>query len=99
MASGSRRYRRALVGAASAADSGDLDRERASFDKLRMRSFVSATKKTPHPELVEGRWNDMPPYSTPPAPGYGGRGRGGDRRADAVDGGDGDYDGRVHGDH
>jgi hypothetical protein len=34
---------------------GDLDRQRASFDKLRMRFFLRATKVTPHPELVEGR--------------------------------------------
>src|SRR5262249_16467051 len=34
---------------------GDLDRRRASFDKLRMRVFRRATKSVPHPELVEGR--------------------------------------------
>jgi len=28
---------------------------RASFDKLRMRGFLDATKISPHPELVEGR--------------------------------------------
>jgi predicted small lipoprotein YifL len=33
----------------------DLDRRRASFDKLRMRTFLRATKTIPHPELVEGR--------------------------------------------
>src|SRR5262249_40933471 len=32
-----------------------LDHRRASFDKLRMRSILCATKISPHPELVEGR--------------------------------------------
>ena len=34
---------------------GELDRRRASFDKLRMRDFLRASKIFPHPELVEGR--------------------------------------------
>jgi predicted small lipoprotein YifL len=34
---------------------GELDRRRASFDKLRMRTFLRATKIIPRPELVEGR--------------------------------------------
>jgi predicted small lipoprotein YifL len=33
----------------------ELDRHRASFDKLRMRSFLCATKDSPRPEPVEGR--------------------------------------------
>ena len=33
----------------------DWDRHPASFDKLRMRVFLPATKIFPHPELVEGR--------------------------------------------
>jgi hypothetical protein len=33
----------------------NLDRQRASFDKLRMRYFLRAIKIAPHPELVEGR--------------------------------------------
>ena len=33
----------------------DLDRRRASFDKLRMRYFLRATKNSPHPEPIEGR--------------------------------------------
>jgi hypothetical protein len=31
------------------------DRQCASFDRLRMRVFLGATKIAPHPELVEGR--------------------------------------------
>jgi hypothetical protein len=31
------------------------DRQYASFDRLRMRVFLGATKTAPHPELVEGR--------------------------------------------
>jgi hypothetical protein len=34
---------------------GVLDKLSASFDKLRMRVFLSARKTAPHPELVEGR--------------------------------------------
>src|SRR5882724_2953924 len=34
---------------------GEWDRRRASFDKIRMRVFLCATKIFPHPELVEGR--------------------------------------------
>ena len=34
---------------------GDWDDRSASFDKLRMRDFLRATKIFPHPELVEGR--------------------------------------------
>jgi hypothetical protein len=34
---------------------GDWDRQRASFDKLRIRDFLRAAKNSPHPELVEGR--------------------------------------------
>src|SRR6185295_10200210 len=34
---------------------GEWARRRASFDKLRMRAFLRATKIFPHPELVEGR--------------------------------------------
>jgi len=34
---------------------GVLDKLPASFDKLRMRVFLSAGKIAPHPELVEGR--------------------------------------------
>ena len=34
---------------------GDWDRRRASFDRLRMRSFLRATRNSPHPEPVEGR--------------------------------------------
>jgi hypothetical protein len=34
---------------------GGLDRHRASFDRLRMRSFLCAARNSPHPELVEGR--------------------------------------------
>src|ERR1700741_3322791 len=34
---------------------GECDRRRASFDRLRMRFFLRATKISPHPELVEGR--------------------------------------------
>jgi hypothetical protein len=34
---------------------GDWDYRRASFDKLRMRDFLRASKVFPHPELVEGR--------------------------------------------
>ena len=33
----------------------ELDRHPASFDRLRMRSFLDATKNPPHPEPVEGR--------------------------------------------
>jgi len=33
----------------------DLEQLPASFDKLRMRCFLRATKNFPHPELVEGR--------------------------------------------
>jgi putative lipoprotein len=33
----------------------ELDRHRASFDRLRIRSFLRATKNSPHPEPVEGR--------------------------------------------
>jgi hypothetical protein len=38
-----------------------LDKRRASFDKLRMRVFLDATKTLPHPELVEGRRIVMQP--------------------------------------
>src|SRR5262249_18350176 len=34
---------------------GDLARLRASFDELRMRESLCATKILPHPELAEGR--------------------------------------------
>jgi len=37
-----------------------VDQRRASFDKLRMRVFLGATKTSPHPELVEGRTVVMP---------------------------------------
>jgi len=33
----------------------ELDRHPASFDRLRMRSFLCAMKNPPHPEPVEGR--------------------------------------------
>jgi hypothetical protein len=32
-----------------------LQAQGASFDKLRMRENFGGTKKSPHPELVEGR--------------------------------------------
>jgi hypothetical protein len=32
----------------------------ASFDKLRMRENFGGTKKSPHPELVEGRTSPIP---------------------------------------
>jgi hypothetical protein len=32
-----------------------LQGDRASFDRLRMRSNLGGTKKDPHPEPVEGR--------------------------------------------
>src|SRR5262247_4806978 len=38
---------------------GDRDDHHASFDKLRMRDFLRATKTNPHPELVEGRTAEM----------------------------------------
>jgi len=36
----------------------------ASFDKLRMRNDLGGTKKSPHPELVEGRASPAPVSST-----------------------------------
>jgi hypothetical protein len=38
---------------------GDLDRHGASFDKLRMKTFLNAIKDLPHPEPVEGRMMEM----------------------------------------
>ena len=43
---------------------GDLERPRASFDRLRTRVFLCAMKIFPHPELVEGRRMVMQPGNT-----------------------------------
>src|SRR5262245_14727677 len=40
---------------------GDWDQQAASFDRLRVRVFLSATKAFPHPEPVEGRKSVMQP--------------------------------------
>src|SRR5262249_38799259 len=37
------------------------DDRRACFDRLSMRNFLRATKKRPHPELVEGRLVSLQP--------------------------------------
>src|SRR6185312_4863537 len=37
-----------------------LQNHPASFDKLRMRGNLGGTKKSPHPELVEGRMLAIP---------------------------------------
>src|SRR5262245_101 len=45
-----------------------LARPYASFDRLRMRENLSGTKKSPHPELVEGRIALIPASLTSASP-------------------------------
>ena len=61
-ADGAALMRRLLAGPTnrSKAASAMLQDDRASFDKLRMRSNLRGTYDIPHPELVEGRTTSIP---------------------------------------